>query len=296
MNHFETVCPLIDRYSAYILDAYGVFWGGNEVAVFPHAEELMRTLVQQGKIVVILSNSTQLASLEVKKFHTHGLIQEEHFHCVITSGELARAQLLNNTLPSPTQKKCFYVLGGAHPHFPNALALFHDTGYTMTESLDDADFIYLSVPHINGEDVVDPELFTEQVRSVLPRKLPLLCANPDRFAHEGKPPRAVVRQGSLAALYEQLGGEVYYIGKPYPNAYTETLNRLSQYTITSPSHILMIGDTPETDILGGNRAGVHTALITATGMFMERCLINKNALHTLKSDETPTYFVHRFCL
>lgn len=49
-------------YPAILLDAYGVFWGGNEVGLLPGSKEAMRSLVIQGKIVGILSNTTQLAA------------------------------------------------------------------------------------------------------------------------------------------------------------------------------------------------------------------------------------------
>lgn len=295
-NDFETLSPLIDRYSSFLLDAYGVFWGGNGVGLFPSAAELMKTLVVQGKIVGILSNSTQLVAAEENKFQSHGLIKNEHFHFVITSGEIARNQMLQEKLPFEAKRKSYYVLGGIHPHFPKALNLFNDTGYTMVSSLEDADFIYISVPHINGEDVTDPELFVDQVRSVHHANLPMVCANPDLFAHEGNPAKAVVRQGSLAKLYEKLGGTVYYIGKPYPEVYAAAFLSFSQHNIYSNSPILMVGDTPETDIRGGNRAGLHTALITDTGIFAERCHAEGNKTVPLKDYDVPNYYVNRFCL
>ena len=67
-------------FPAILLDAYGVFWGGNQAGLLPGAKEVMHSLISQGKIVGILSNTTQLAAKEIQKLHTHGLIQGEHFH------------------------------------------------------------------------------------------------------------------------------------------------------------------------------------------------------------------------
>lgn len=291
-SHFETVSPLIDAYPAFLLDAYGVFWGGNHAGLLPGAEELMQTLISKGKIVGILSNSTQRAENEIHKYHTHGIMKNSHFHFLITSGEIARDIFLQEKLPFSTKRKSYYVLGGLHPHFPKALSLFDGTGYSRTEDLSAADFIYISIPHIDGRDVTDPELFTNQVQQVVSSKLPMVCASPDLFAHEGNPPQMAVRQGSLAKLYEKMGGEPYYIGKPHPNAYTHVFAEFSQRNIFKHSQILMIGDTPETDIRGGNLVGLDTALITHTGIFPER----KSSNATLEKNDLPTYFIQRFCL
>ncbi len=45
------------------------------------------------------------------------------------------------------------------------------TGYSETLDIDDADFIYVSVPHISGEDQIDPELFREEVARVILKNL-----------------------------------------------------------------------------------------------------------------------------
>ena len=36
-------------FKGILLDAYGVFWGGNDIGPFPEAIETMKTLVTQGK-------------------------------------------------------------------------------------------------------------------------------------------------------------------------------------------------------------------------------------------------------
>ena len=86
--------------------------------------------------------------------------------------------------------------------------------------------------------------------------MPLICANPDLKAHEKQYDEAVIRQGSVAGFYEGLGGDVEYFGKPYPQIFDFAL----QDVYVSDERILMVGDTLETDILGGNSYGIKTAL------------------------------------
>lgn len=282
-------------YQGYLLDAWGVFWGGNGVGLLQGAKAAMAGLVADGKIVGILSNSTQLTAKEIEKYQAAGLIQGEHFHFLITSGELARTYFINRKPTFPIIHKQFYVFGGKHPHLFPHKAIFESTSFEETDDINAADFIYVGIPHIEGEDQTDPELFSEAVQA-LKNHLPMVCANPDRFAHEGNPPKMVVRQGFIADTYKQMGGTVLYIGKPYEDAFSTAMQQFHRYAIDNPKQILMIGDTPETDIRGGRNFGMATALTTQTGMMSERILSLglKGAVNALSAADRPDYYIGKF--
>lgn len=255
----------------------------------------MKKLVQDNKIVGILSNSTQLSGKEIQKLGKSGLNKEEHFHFLITSGDIAKHIFDHQQLPFKTPQKKFWLFGGIHPKYSSPLTLFEDSPYSVTENIAEADFIYISIPHINGEDQTDPNLFRQEIEKLLNTGLPMVCANPDRFAHEGNPPRPVVRQGSIAAIYEQLGGQVFYTGKPHQIAFQTAMKRFHDHDISNAAEILMVGDTPETDIRGSKQFGMRSALTTQTGMMAER--INKSsfqkAIQTLSTEEHPDFFIER---
>lgn len=300
MNAFiGEIFPGITRISApfkgILLDAYGVFWGGNDCGVLPGAKEIMEKLVSIGKIVGVLSNSTQLATKEINKLHLHGLIQGKHFHFLITSGEVARHIFLNEKLPFETSSKKFWLFGGVHPKYASHEAIFQDTLYSETLHIEEAEFVYISIPHIDGEDQTNPGLFRKELEKLKMKNLPMICANPDQFAHEGKPSRAVVRQGSIALLYEEMGGKVFYIGKPHNKAYVMAMSQFEKHGNIRASDVLMVGDTPETDIRGARLFGMASALITQTGMMADR--INHNgleiALNKLVPSDSPDYFIER---
>lgn len=285
-----------DLFPAFLLDAYGVFWGGNQAGLLPGAKEAMETLVSQGKIVGILSNSTQLAEKEISKLQAHGLIQGIHFHFFITSGEMIRSVFLREAFPFATPRKKLWLLGEPHPRFSSPHVIFEGSVFQETKYLQDADFIYLSIPHIKGEDQTNPQIFREQLLQIKEVGLPMVCPNPDRFAHEGFPPQAVVRQGSLAAIYEELGGNVFYTGKPYRMAYALAMEVFAEYQITQPEAVLMIGDTPEIDIRGAKQFGMKAALVTQTGMMAERISSHglNTAIENLPSHDLPDYMIERF--
>lgn len=289
------IARLSEGFDGILLDAYGVFWGGNDFGPFPGSKEVMKRLVSNGKIVGILSNSTQLASKEINKFHRHNLFEEQHFHFLVTSGEIAKDIFLNQKLPFETPRKKFWLFGGIHPRFSSHEAIFERSVYTETSNIHEADFIYVSIPHIKGEDQINRELFRQEIEKIKIKNLPMICANPDQFAHEGVPLKAVVRQGSIAMIYEEMGGQVFYIGKPHNNAYSAAMNYFQEHGIINRSRILMVGDTPETDIRGARRFGMSSALVTATGMMSDRISHNglEEAVQALSIEDTPDYYIGR---
>lgn len=276
---------LSDSFTNILLDAYGVFWGGNKVGILPGSKEAMERLVADGKTVGILSNSTQLAKKEIEKFAVHGLFVNKHFHFVITSGELARNLFLKDNLPFATKQKKFFLFGETHPKYGSHQHIFEGTLFQETFEISEADFIYPSIPHINGEDQTDPEVFQEKLLSLKNVKVPMVCANPDHFAHEGQSQKAVVRQGSIAKMFEEMGGEVFYIGKPSPKAFEAARK---QFNENCPSKILMIGDTPETDIRGANQFGMASILLTKSGIMAGRTISD------VPKADYPTYLMERF--
>lgn len=292
---YSGVLSVSSQYPAVLLDAYGVFWGGNDHGIIEGSVEVMQQLVTDGKIVGILSNSTQLSVKEIAKLEQRGLQQGRHFHFLLTSGDVVRNAVLKQELGFKTPNNTYWLFGGVHPKFASHKAIFENSVYKETDDCTKADFIYISVPHLNGDDQTDPEVFRSDVEAALKTKLPMLCPNPDQFAHEGKPSRAVVRQGTIAKMYEEMGGQVHYIGKPHTKVYSFALDEFRKSKITDPKHMLMVGDTPETDIRGAANVGMDSALILQTGNMADRiaCKGLEKAMGELPQTDVPTYFINR---
>jgi HAD superfamily hydrolase (TIGR01459 family) len=295
MKAFPHLLSITQPFTGILLDAYGVFWAGNSAGLLLGSKEAMEDLVKQGKIVGILSNSTQPAAKEIDKLQKHGLLEGKHFHFLLTSGEIAKEVFRLEKLPFPTPRKKYWLLGESHPKYSSHQHLFQDSAYSQTPHLHEADFIYISIPHIKGEDQTDPAAFEEEIKKLTSSGLPMVCSNPDRFAHEGNPPRAVVRQGSLAALYEKLGGRVFYMGKPSQQAFAAAMDHFGHYKITTPAEILMVGDTPETDIRGAHLFGMSSALVTQTGILADRISAKglEKTLDEFPVSDVPDFLIER---
>jgi HAD superfamily hydrolase (TIGR01459 family) len=295
----ETLClsleDLSSQYDAFLLDAYGVFWGSSDVGILPGAAEAMAYLVSHGKEVGILSNSTQPAKKEEDKLQKHGIYKGIHYHFLLTSGEVAKHLLLQEDLPFPTPRNTYQLFGSIHPRFGSHLQLFEGTKYKEVENLEDADFIYISIPHIDGIDQEDPEVFRDKVQAIK-SQIPVLCVNPDRFAMEGLPPRPVVRQGSIAKMFSENNAAVYLMGKPSTIIYHAAIEKFSSGI--QKRKILMIGDTPETDIRGAHASGLDAALVTKTGVMASQFLQEPihQVLHHLPSSDKPEFLIERLSL
>lgn len=287
---------IIKPFKGILLDAYGVFWGGNDVGLLPGSKETMEHLVLKEKKVGILTNTTQMAPKEIDKLKKHGLHQGIHFHFLMTSGEIARNMFLHEKLPFETPRKKFWLFGSIHPKFSTHEAIFKDSSYIETKNIQEADFIYISIPHINGEDQIDPNVFREGIEKIVNYKLPMVCPNPDRFAHEGNPPIAVVRQGSIASIYEELGGQVLYIGKPSNMAFKAAMKLFLSHQVLVPKDVLMVGDTPETDIKGAKNFGMSSALVMKTGITAEKinAFGQEKVMQEIISNGLPDFFIEGF--
>lgn len=244
----ENILALKDKFDVFLLDIYGVIWNGKEPV--KGALEAMEALKKAGKTVILLSNGTQRSASAEESNARRGFIKGRHYDRIVTSGDLAY-----ETFSDDDRRLKFYQFGR------RSEALFADSCYEELAKPDDADFVYIGVPQtFDGEiwrDYLTLEPFEKELKALYEKDLPLICANPDMRAHEKQFAEAVIRQGSVARYYEDLGGEVEYFGKPYPQIFDYAL----QDTDVADDRILMVGDTLETDILGGSAYGIKTALV-----------------------------------
>ena len=184
---FPNLSSISDHYQGILLDAYGVFWGGNSAGPLPGSLKMMEESVSQGKVVGILSNTTQLAGQEMQKFARHGLILGKHYHFFISGGEIAKQLFTADELPFKTPNKKFWLLGDPHPRFASPLSLFQKTPFQETKRLEEADFIYIGIPHLDGEDQTDPEVFAPRLQKLKGQGFPWFAPIPT-----GSPMKAIL--------------------------------------------------------------------------------------------------------
>ena len=236
--------PLLSRYDALICDVWGVVHDG--VQAYAAAGEALARFRGQGGTVVLLSNSPMPSHAVVDVLDEKG-VRRDVSDAIVTSGDIAQAYLADHRISR------IHHIGAERD-----LVLFRGAGLTLTD-------LHSSEAIVCTGLVDDIEETGETYRPLLEKAhaigLPFLCANPDLVVDVGglRLPCA----GTLAALYESIGGEVIWAGKPHAVAFErafETIERLRGERL--PKHrILAIGDALGTDIAGAARAGLDIVFI-----------------------------------
>ena len=84
-------------------------------------------------------------------------------------------------------------------------------------------------------------------------KKKMICTNPDLIVDRGN--KRELCAGSVAMVYENMGGEVIYFGTPYPEVYNQSFKNKNK-------KILSIGDNLNTDIRGANLLNFDSLIIS----------------------------------
>ena len=286
---------ILDKYDVLLVDAYGVFWNGADF--IKGTKETMKSMVQKGKVVIVLSNASQRTEDAMKKYAKLGLNKGEHYNEFVTSGEVMHSKLEAGLTIKGSNLKKYYTFGT-----PNN-KLFEGLDYEAVP-LDQAEFIYISVPQLTEEqkellgnkyklyestaipadgkvrwDTTDILAFSSELRKIkeiaLAKPMPVLNANPDEAAPEKckatNTTNFVVRQGAIANYLKEQGLDVYNVGKPYREVYSYCRELLIKKGVdVNLAKVVMIGDTIETDIAGAHNATNHLnwkvdSILTLTG-------------------------------
>jgi HAD superfamily hydrolase (TIGR01459 family) len=245
----EALNDIVSDFDAILCDAWGVIHNG--IVAKQPAVTALESAKARGVRIIILTNAPRTQQQLADHFGSMG-VRPTAYDKIISSGEVGRC-----TVHSRDKKKCFHL----GPKID--LALFEGTGVDLVETLTEAAFIFNSGLRDNTRE--SPEKYLELLSSARVLGLPMICVNPDRVVHIGNEPRACA--GALAEIYEGLGGEVTWIGKPYRQIYEFCESELKALTNKSvePAKILVIGDAVATDILGAKSMG-YPALFVVEGI------------------------------
>ena len=217
------------QFGGMLIDQFGVIHDGQ--TLYPGTLRVLSELKSLGIPVAVMTNSGKRAEANRQRLVRMG-VPRDHFIDAVSSGEVAFASLKVSTA---------FLIGkdGEDYGFD---------GISFVSDPKDAEVIL-----ILGSNA--PKTSLAQYRDMLSGlTLPAICCNPDKLmlTPEGLMPAP----GAIAALYEEMGGKVTWIGKPYPQIYREAAR-----LIGDPKPILCIGDSAEHDVAGGRNAGFATLLV-----------------------------------
>ena len=249
INSFSEIS---DKYDVFILDQWGVMHDGNRG--YEHAIEAVNNLIKKNKKLIIISNSSKRKMSSIDRLKELGF-DKNNFIEVMTSGEMIWQELYNLSDKYDTKlKNCFHIYDTSKEDgkdFRIGLEKFQ-----FVENIKDADFVLACTPFKNSK----PIDYIPILKDALNRNLIMFCANPDFVTIEKNNDQNMFCMGTIADLYEHMGGEVVILGKPSKNIYFESCKNINQVDL---SRIVAVGDSLDHDILGALNFGVDNILITS---------------------------------
>lgn len=237
--------PLLSRYDVIFCDVWGVVHDGH--TAFRSACDALERFRTGGGTVVLVSNAP-VPNDAVAKMLDSRRVPRSAYDAIVSSGDIAIAHVAERRYERT------HLIGPAD----RDSALFGRLSARATP-LTDAEAIVCS--GLTYDDVETGESYRPLLEAARARALPFVCANPDLVVDVGG--RLYLCAGTIAALYEELGGDVFWAGKPYAPAYDAATLRAEEYrdAPVDRRRVLAIGDALRTDLAGARNAGIDALFI-----------------------------------
>ncbi len=239
--------PLLQRYGVAFCDVWGVIHDGHKA--YPAAGDALARFRAGGGTVILVSNAPFPGDRVAKVIDDKG-VRRDAWDAIVSSGDIALRHVAEKGYAR------FYCIGPE----PRDRALFERLP-GQRAGLADADAIVCSgLVHDRTET---PENYRDVLEAALKRRLPFVCANPDLAVHVGSD--LLPCAGAIAAVYEEMGGAVFWAGKPHASAYAAAMQKAEELRGKSvaPGDVLAIGDAVRTDLAAAQGAGIDALFIAA---------------------------------
>ena len=227
---------IVDNYDLFYIDLWGVIHNG--IKLHEKAILTLKKILEIKKEFVLLTNAPR-PNETVRIFLEKMGIEKNITKHVFTSGEASLNYL----------KKFYLDDNFFHIGPPRDFDLFSHLKNNQSNDLDNCQYL-LCTGLFSGHDK-DLNYYKELFEKHTDKKM--ICTNPDLIVDRGN-----IRElcaGSVAMVFEKMGGQVVYFGKPYPEVYNQSTNNINK-------KILSIGDNLNTDIKGANLLNYESLLIS----------------------------------
>jgi HAD superfamily hydrolase (TIGR01459 family) len=244
MKRIGGLHEIADQFDLFLVDQYGVLHNG--VAAYPGAIDGLIKLTSHGRKIVVLTNSGKSSATNRARLDALGFA-ESGFNAVVSSGDVALQCVKDGALGPRFPMGTDVCVIGRH----DDSYAFSSDDFTLVARPQDARFLIFA-----GSDA--PRTSLDSYRSMLTAAaqagVPGLCVNPDlTMIRDGE---LVAAPGTIARVYQSLGGAVEYIGKPHRAIFEH-----ATAAIGPGARAIMVGDSPEHDIAGAGAIGLATLLV-----------------------------------
>ena len=232
----EGLRSIVDNYQLFYIDLWGVVHNG--ISLHIEAIKVLEEITKKRKDFVLLTNAPRPNHVVKSFLEKLGMEKEIRDH-VFTSGEAALHYLKRNL-----SDKTFFHVGP-----PRDFDLFKNFEKYKLNKIENSEYILCT--GLFDEHKEDLKYYKDLFEKNLKKKM--ICTNPDLIVDRGNTREFCA--GSVAMVFEKMGGEVIYFGKPYPEVYNHSIDNKNK-------NILSIGDNLNTDIKGANLLNYDSLLIS----------------------------------
>jgi len=283
----ESITDIVSLYDVFILDQWGVMHDGYKG--YDHAINSVEKLIKENKKLIIISNSSKRKTSSISRLKSLGF-DKNHFIEVMTSGEMIWQEIETSIYKYGNDlKNCFHIYDKSKEdglEFRNGLEKFN-----FVSKVNDANFILACTPFENTE----PIDYIPILKDAVDMNLLMFCANPDFVTIEKNNDKNMYCMGTIADLYDHMGGRVVILGKPSKEIYRVSCKKIEDF---NKSKIVAIGDSLDHDILGANNFNIDSVLISSgihKDLFVNGPEIGINDIKNSKKwNFSPTYVCENF--
>ena len=259
----EGLQSIAENYDLFYIDLWGVVHNG--IKLHEKAILALKELLYMKKKFVLLTNAPR-PNEAVKIFlEKMGMKKELRDH-VFSSGEASLSYLKKKH-----RYQKFYHVGP-----PRDFDLFQDFKNYKSGKINESE--YLLCTGLFDENDKDLKYYKDLLEKHTNKKM--VCTNPDLIVDKGN--RRELCAGSVAMIFEKMGGEVIYFGKPYAEVYNQAANNKDK-------KILSIGDNLNTDIKGANLLN-YDSLLISNGVHKNE-ILDKGIENITKQYESVVNFI-----
>ncbi|MBN2759263.1 MAG: TIGR01459 family HAD-type hydrolase [Rhodobacteraceae bacterium] len=240
-------------YDLALVDLWGCVHNGE--VIYPAAEAALIAYRKAGGRVILVTNAPRPEAGVRARLQDMGL-SPDAYDAIATSGDAAQQAMFMGAVGT----KVWHLGPDKDDGFFTDLPDWaHDRPAIERVSFDEAEGIVCTGPF---EELTEtPEDYRGRFLAAKARGLKLLCANPDIVVDYGE--TRIYCAGALAQLYDQMGGESLYFGKPHPPIYDLARRHAQKLGLAfAEDRVIAIGDGIQTDVKGGMAEGVDTLFIT----------------------------------
>ncbi len=246
-----TASSLLERYDAFLLDAYGVLVDGQ--APLPHAAAFVRALGEAGKTRLLLSNDASRTQDQVQARLSSFDIALQRAE-ILTSGMLLAPWVESHGLAGtsavvlgPPGSQQLAKAAGLRPVPPTE----RRAGAVVV--CDEAGFEFVPALEAVLTTLIDRQAAGESTALVLPNPDVLYPKAGGAVGITAGAAACIIERG-LRARFGDAAPTFERLGKPHPPIFAEAMRRVG-------GRVLMLGDQLETDVAGARQAGIDVALV-----------------------------------